>query len=301
MLFTIFAILLFVAKDFCCKLYGIKFDSKKSGLFLSNTLAMFFGSIVLLLVAIFMNKPILPKDLTEYILAAVFGASYIMINYILVLAMSYGPMGLTGVICGVGAILGGSIYGLICGDDVSTMIIIGAILMTAAVILITPLKNKENIERSNQVKWFSLSFLSFILNALICIIKTEGVRNRGADSITFSLWSFIFATITGLIAVAVLLLRGEKFNAYLVGTKKCMTLFAISAAMGISCTLANTMQLLSIGIGTPSIVVYPITTSSTNLIEAFISVAILKDQKMSFKIYLAYAVCVIGIILVNIG
>ncbi len=151
------------------------------------------------------------------------------------------------------------------------------------------------------MKWFLLSFLSFLLNALICIIKTEGVRNRGADSITFSLWSFIFAALTGLIAILVFLLRGERFKAYLSGTKKCLTLITISGIMGISCTLANTMQMLSLGAGTPSIIVYPLTTVSTNLIEAFISVSILKDQKMSLKICLAYAVCIIGIIFVNIG
>lgn len=301
MLLIFIAILLFVTKDFFCKLYGIKFDSKNSGLFLSNTLAMLFGSAVLFLVAIFLNRPLILSSLTEYILAAIFGVSYILINYVLVLAMSYGPMGLTGVICGIGGILAGSIYGLICGDDVSAMIIIGAILMTVAVILITPFKNEKKSENSYQMKWFILSFLTFLINALICVVKTEGVRNRGADSITFSLWSFIFATLTGLIAISVFLLRGERFNAYLGSMKKCLTLVAISGIMGISCTLANTFQLVCIGNGTPSIIVYPITTVSANLIEAFVSVSVLKDQKMSFKIYMAYAVCIIGIILVNIG
>ncbi len=138
MFFIILAVALFTVKDYYAKLFGLNFESKSSVLFLSNALAMISGSVVLFIVALFMKKPLLPADLAEFILAAIFGVSYIMINYVLVLAMSYGPMGLTGVICGIGGLLSGSIYGLICGDKVSAMIIIGSLLITAAVILITP-------------------------------------------------------------------------------------------------------------------------------------------------------------------
>ena len=301
MLFILLAISLFVCKDIFGKFYGLNFEAKSTGLFLSNTLAMFSGSIVLFIVALCMKKAILLSNLTSFILAAVFGISYILVNYVLVMAMSYGPMGLTGVICGIGGLLAGSIYGLIRGDKASFAVIIGAVLMTLAVILVTPLKVEKNERSSNQMRWFILAFISFLLNALICIVKTEAVSYKGADSITFSLWAFIFATATGLVFIIHYLIKGERFKSYLGSKKNVIKFLSIACIMGISCTLANTMQMLSLASGVASIVVYPLTTVGANLIEAFVSVVILKDQKMSFKIYLAYAVCIIGIILVNIG
>lgn len=300
MFYLILALLIFPLKDISNKVFGKNFKSSTAGLLLHNTIAM-YAAVVALIAVNLISKGILPlQSGTVMILSAAFGMSYLLVNFFMAGAMACGPMGLTAIVCGVGGILAGTLYGIFfCGDKVTFFNATGAVLMMIAIILITPHEKKgEHKAGTPSLHWFVLALASFLINATLCIIKKAAVSKLGADSSAFMLWGFVFAAALGTVAVAGYLIKGERFETYIGRRADSLKFIPVAVVMGLSASMANTTQMFSLAY-LPAIVVYPVSTVVSSIIDGVISVLAFKDQKMTLKIYIAYAICFAGVVMTN--
>lgn len=300
MFYLVLSLLIFPFKDISNKVYGKNFKSSTEGLLLHNTIAMYAAVVALVAVNLISRGRLPLQSGTIMILTAVFGISYLLVNVFMAGAMACGPMGLTAIVCGVGGLLSGTLYGIFfCGDKVTVFNATGAVLMTIAIILITPHEKKgEHKAGAPTLHWFFLAFISFLINAELCIIKKAAVSKLGADSSAFMLWGFIFAAVFGTLIIAGYLIKGERFGQYLGRRVDSLKFIPVAAVMGLCASMANTMQMLSLAY-LPAIVVYPVSTVVPSIIDGAISVLVFKDQKMTLKIYIAYIICFAGVIMIN--
>lgn len=222
--------------------------------------------------------------LVPYALAFAVGYSSAWVGT--VLAVRYGLMAISSLIISCSLIFP-TVYGIIMGEAVTPMVVIGIALLFAALVLVN-LKFSQKEKFS--VKWLLCVLVAFLGNGVCSIAQNLQKRSLG------DAYSHEFMIIA-LAASVVLLMAYAAFTSKTLWAdfKACLP---FSAANGVANAIGNFIILTLIG-NIPNTILYP-TNSALGMISTFLLAFFAYKERFSRVQYIGYALGMISIVLLNI-
>ena len=292
MLLLFACILVYCVSNVGNKEYGRRFPGTFPGVTIQNSIAITCISLLMLVAGG-------AKPMSGYmtLLAALYGVVYAATMFLLVFALSVGPMGTTSLICNMGAILS-ILYGILfCGEKLTVFNVTGAVCMIVVAILSRPSAEKKSLEHRQQVRWFLLTLASTLGNGILaCVKKSMGVNHPEVSTAQFMFWAYSSAALVCWILFLVQYLRGERFREWLSRPRE---LLLCAAAGGLGSGGGTFLQIGALKT-LPTIVVFPTCTGLMPVILTLISIYYYKEVKLSVKVISALALCAVGAVLMNL-
>jgi len=269
----------------CCqhisqKQFNLKFESPNVLLFSALT------SIIALCFFLITSRFDLEFNaaLTPYALLFAIGYSSAWVGT--VLAVRYGLLALSSLIVSCSLIFP-TLYGVLMGETVTPLIVIGLILIFAALVMVN-LKSEKGGKFS--LKWFACVMVAFIGNGACSISQNMQKRALG-DSYTHE-FMIIALGVSSVLLLVCAMLRSRN----IIGDLKGSLPYAV--ANGSFNALQNFLVLTIIG-NIPNTVFYP-TNAALGMIATFLLAFIFYKERFSKLQYVGYALGVLSIVLLNI-
>lgn len=203
-----------------------------------------------------------------------------------VFALRFGSMALSTLIISCSLIFP-TIYGLILGEPATPAVIIGIILILAAIVLVN-LKTGGNEKFS--LRWFLCVMVAFIGNGACSIFQNLQKRTLG-DSFTHEFMIIALSAAFILLLIAACLTSKSVKN----DLRACLP---YASANGIANALLNTLMITLIG-NIPNTVLYP-SVSALGMICTFLISFIAYKERFRPLQYIGYALGMTSIILLNL-
>lgn len=203
-----------------------------------------------------------------------------------VFALRFGSMALSSLIVSCSLIFPTS-YGLILGEEATPAVILGILLILAAIVLVN-LKTGGNEKFS--FKWFLCVMIAFLGNGVCSIMQNMHKRALG-DSFAHEFMIIALSASFILLMIAACLTSKSVLKDF----RSCLP---FASANGVANALVNFLMITLIG-NIPNTVLYP-SVSALNMLLTFLISFIAYRERFSKLQYLGYAMGVISIILLNL-
>ncbi|MCQ2414471.1 MAG: hypothetical protein MJ063_00255 [Lachnospiraceae bacterium] len=217
-----------------------------------------------------------------FLLALIFGAASMMSGFLNMVSFRYGPMSLTSLISSGGSLIISVVLGTILfKESVFPVQIAGGILMLAAIVLLSNLKNDRNI----QPQWLPCVLSAAAFGGSLGIIqKYQGATGLSEEKPVFLLYTFMVCTLLS----AVWFFAHKKAGSGEPVTFSVKKVLPAAAIVGITCAVSNIVN-LKLAIEVPSVVFFPIYSGGLIMTNALVSSFWFKEklsarQKIAFVI-----------------
>ena len=288
MLFFILSLTAYMVQNFSNKTFSLKFGSRLAPI--QNALCVLGAATVLATVGYAGAMPAI-----GFLFAGIYGVTYFATIYFLLCAVSAGSLGLSTIICNMGNLLS-TVFG-ICAyqDPLNGFTVSGIFFMILAVICSAPTASTK--ARAGYA-WFFFALGSAFCNGMLGSLKIHVTRSLPeVRSGTFLFWSFLFASVVGVIIIFSKILRGLPVRECTADLGK-KTVIGLGAGFGTA--LGNLFFFLALSSNISSAILFPLNTGTLSVLLFLMSWLLFKDVKPSKKNFCALAVCVLGVILINI-
>lgn len=290
LLFT--CILVFCMSNVGNKEFSRRFPGTFAGVTIQNAVSVTCISLLMLVMG-----GAQPMGAGMTALAVVYGLIYAATIFLLVSALACGPMGVTSLICNMGAVLSIAYGALFCGEQLTLFNLAGAVCMITVAILSRPASAKQTLEGRQQARWFVLTLLSTLGNGVLaCFKKSLGVNYPQISTAQFMFWAYSCAAIVCWLMFLIQYLRGERFKTWL---SRPSELLLCAAAGGLGSGGGTFLQIATLKT-LPAIVVFPTCTGLMPVILTLISIYIYREVKLGKKLVLSLALCALGAVLMNL-
>ncbi len=203
-----------------------------------------------------------------------------------VFALRFGSMALSSLIVSCSLIFPTS-YGLILGEEATPAVILGILLILAAIVLVNL---KTGGKEKFSLKWFLCVMVAFAGNGVCSICQNMQKRTLG-DSYTHEFMIIALSASFILLMIAACLTSKSVASDF----KACLP---YASANGVANALLNFLMLTLIG-NIPNTVLYPSASALSMLLTFLISFIAYKERFRPLQ-YLGYVMGVISIILLNL-
>lgn len=203
-----------------------------------------------------------------------------------VLAVRYGLMAISTLIVSCSLIFP-TVYGILLGEPVTAMVIIGMALLLAAIVLVN--LKFDNSSRLSW-KWFACVMVAFFGNG-VCSISQNMQKRALGDGYSHEFMILALAAAS-ILLLGCALLTGKDFKG---DFRRCLP---YSAANGAANAVINFLMLVLIG-NIPNTVLYP-TSSALNMVGTFLLAFFAYKERFSKMQYAGYALGIVSIVLLNI-
>ena len=286
--FFILSVLSYLVQGFSNKKFSLRVRKSSLGTALSQNATACICSFFTLM----LTGSIVALPQSVWLLAVLFGISFLATVFLLLCAFMHGTVGLSTLVCNIGTFFA-VFYGVVRFDDAFTpFIAAGFVCMLFAVILSTPFG--KNVEKGG-VKWFLFALGSGVCNGIVASVKREAVGKISDNIESFLAFGFLFA---GVFAVLLAFcFKSTRTDAYEVIRTPGVMIWGAFA--GIGGVLANLFQMLALKT-VPSTIVYPLTSGILVVTLWLASLLIYKEVKARVNNILAVIFCLLAIFFVNI-
>lgn len=292
MLLLITCILVFCVSNVGNKEFGRRFPGSFPGVTIQNAVAITCISLLMLVMG-----GARPMSAGMTLLALVYGLIYAATIFLLVTALSCGPMGVTSLICNMGSVLSIAYGALFCGEALTLFNLAGAACMIAVAILSRPSANRQTLDGRQQTRWFVLTLLSTLGNGILaCFKKSLGVNHPEITTAQFMFWAYTCAALVCWGLFAVQYARGERFKPWLSRPRE---LLLCAAAGGLGSGGGTFLQIATLKT-LPTIVVFPTCTGLMPILLTLISAYGYREVKLGKKLLLSLTLCAVGAVLMNL-
>ena len=290
MIFFVLSLAAYMIQNYSNKTFTLKFGGRLAPI--QNELCVIGAALVLLVAGYARSMPQI-----AFLYAAIYGVFYFLTVFFLLRAFSAGPLGLCNIICNMGNFLSVFFGILVYKDPFNLFTVIGSVLMILAIILSAP-ASKEVGKKKNGYVWFIFAVGSAVCNGVLGSFKIHVTKSLPeVASGTFLFWAFVSASIVGLIIISFEVLRG-------LPVKECTARFGAKALIGLGSgfgtALGNLFFYLALASNISSAILFPLNTGSLSILCFLMSWLIFKDTKLTRRNVAALAVCILGIIFINI-
>ncbi len=293
MLLLIVCILVFCVSNIGNKQFGRIFPGSTPGVTIQNSISITCISLLTLICGggvRWLDGPIMW-------VALLYGCVYFATLFLLVTALSLGPVGTTSLICNMGTVISIT-YGVLFGGEKLTLFnVTGAILMVVVAMLVRPTSKAQTREHSQQMKWFGITLISAIGNGILATIKKiAGTVYVNVPTAHFMFWGYTTAAVICWLFFLYQWMKGERFKPWLAKPKE---LLLCAAAGGLGSGGGTFLQIIVLRT-LPAIVVYPMCTGIMPVILTAISIYVFKEEKLRLRVVLALILCAVGALLMNL-
>ena len=288
MIFFVLSLAAYMLQNYANKTFSLKFGGRVAPV--QNALCVFSAALVLLIAGYAKSMPQI-----AFLYAAIYGFFYFLTVFFLLLAVSGGSLGMSTIICNMGNIFSAVFAILFYADPFGVFTVIGSICMVLAVILSAPRSDKK---KPTSRGWFFFALLSACSNGVLGSFKIHVTRTMPElHSGTFLFWSFLFASVVGILIIISAVIRGLPI-------KECTAKFGTKAltgfGAGLGTALANLFFFLALARGVSSAILFPLNTGLLSTLLFLMSWLVFKDTKLTKKNVAALIICVLGAIFINI-
>ena len=293
MLLLIVCILVYCVSNLGNKQFGRTFPGSIPGVTIQNAISI---SCISLLTFVFGGgiKWLEPQVMW---IALLFGVVYFATLFLLVTALTLGPVGTTSLICNLGNVLSIAYSVIFLGEKLTVFNVAGALLMIIVAVISRPNSKPQTPEHSRQVKWFILTVISALGNGVLAIIKkAAGTTFADVPTANFLFWGYTAAAVICWILFLAQWLRGERFRAWFAKPKQ---LLLYAAAGGFGSGGGTFLQVIVLRT-LPAVVVYPMCIGTMPVLLTLCSIYLFKEEKWQPRIVVALVLCAIGAVLMNI-
>ena len=217
-----------------------------------------------------------------FLLALIFGAASMMSGFLNMVSFRYGPMSLTSLISSGGSLIISVVLGTILfKESVFPVQIAGGILMLAAIVLLSNLKNDRNI----RPQWLPCVLSAAAFGGSLGIIqKYQGATGLSEEKPVFLLYTFMVCTLLS----AVWFFAHKKAGSGEPVTFSVKKVLPAAAIVGITCAVSNIVN-LKLAIEVPSVVFFPIYSGGLIMTNALVSSFWFKE-KLSVRQKIAFII-----------
>ncbi len=288
MLFFVLSLAAYMVQNYSNKTFSLKFGGKLAPI--QNELCV-IGAALVLLIAGYAR----PMPSIGFLFAGIYGVMYFLTIYFLLRAMSAGSLGLSTIICNMGNFLSVLFGVLVYNDPFNTFTVVGIVLMILAIIFSAPTSSKE---KTSGFGWFIFAICSALSNGVLGSFKIHVTKSLPeVASGTFLFWSFLFASVVGLVIIALEVVRGLPLRECTASLGK-KALVGLGAGFGTA--LGNLFFFLALASNISSAILFPLNTGSLSVLLFLMSWLIFRDVKPTWKNISALVICVLGVIFINI-
>lgn len=224
-------------------------------------------------------------------LAAGFGLCYLLTVFLLLRAMTFGPLGGATLLCNIGMFISAGAGVVLFGDAFGLPIGLGMGCMLAAVILSMP----RGTGASSGRRWFWYALGSGLMNGAVATLKRAAVQ-LGASPRGFLAWGFLFAAL--LVGVFLAIQPGRRAEVVQTvrgapGLLLCGVLAGAGTAGG---NLFQMMALTTVS----SAIVYPFTAGFLVVALYLVSLCVYRETTLRVENVLTVLLCVAAILLAQL-
>ena len=289
MIFLILSLAAYLVQNYSNKIFAQKFGGRLAPI--QNLLCVIGAALVLLVAGYARSMPSI-----AFLYAGIYGTVYFLTVYFLLRAMSDGPLGLCNIICNMGNFLS-VLFGVFAySDPFNAFTVVGSVMMILATVLSAPSSRRADGRRG--FGWFIFAVGSALCNGVLGSFKIHVTKSLpDVASGTFLFWAFIFASVTGMIIIAIEILRGLPL-------KECTADLGRKALTGLGSgfgtALGNLFFYLALASKTSSAILIPLHCGSLSMLCFLMSWLVFKDTRLTKKNVAALIICILGVVFINI-
>lgn len=200
MLYALISSAFYAVQNIACKEYGRRFAPSVRGLTLMVFLAMSVQCAAMAAVGGAVGIAIRPM-----LLAAVFGATFVLTFMCMTKAMAIGPLGVTALIGNCSMVITSCVGIAFWGEEMTWCKGIGTLLILAMLAL-SGLSSRGG--QKGGAKWMALTALFLLGNVALSVIQHEVTAIPGVSAYAFNFWSSVFSVLFCLLGLCAMRLRG---------------------------------------------------------------------------------------------
>jgi len=295
MVFAILAIISFALQNLSCKEYGRRFPPT-----LYAQSCMTCVSLVAVVAIMALAGGAQPMTGRGYVLAALFGAVFVITLCTMTLAMNYGHMGLTLLIQNSSMLIS-TVAGIVLWNEKMTLFK-GAgtvcILILLALSALGSGSGGGERQPSDRKKWLVYLSVSFLGNGALSILQTMMSREcESVTSSTFTFWTSLISIGVALLLIGYCALRGQAGG--LLPDKRSRSAFGLCClGIGVGTAGGNTFTIMALTL-LDSIILFPLRQGGLVLLMWLLGLVIYREKiTRSHLVMLAFGLA--GLILLNL-
>lgn len=291
--FFTLAYLSFFMRTICNKEYTRYFSHRETNLFF-NAISLTITCVI----SAFAGGIAKPSWLL-LLLAALFGIIFIATVYLLLIALSKGPMGLVQLIYGMSSVVPITIGLTVFHEPMNLTKGLGLVCVLLVLLLSWrdgEAKNSTSVYIPAKI-WLPITLLTTLLNGCLSTIQNMTVQwAEGASIMVFNFWAFLIGASVCWLILLIHKLRGGHFTEITAHPKA----FTVSSLLcGLGSSGGNILIMYSLQY-MPSTVVYPLQSSLATVSVYLLSLLHYKEGRTKYG-YLMIAIGIVSIVLLGIS
>ena len=288
MIQSVLAAVMYVVQNISNKMYSEHFKNSVYTLMVFNAIALALGTAIL---AALMKPAMIPAEGMLFALA--FGVLFVLTITMIVVTMSRGPLGPSGLIIDMNIVIT-VLFGALFWKEPLTPVQLAALMILLTVIVLLALPEQKETARM-RIGWLLTALLTMLLNGALNIVQASAFMVcENLSSSDFTFWSLLMGMpVCLLLAGGLRLFAGARLDRQ----EPLRKLPLIATGQGVGTAVAyyfhNEALLLL-----PSVIVFPVVVGVENGLLTLSSILFFKE-KFTLRKGVALGLGLIGILMIN--